>query len=96
MGFQLLQRGTSGKAKNAGVPEIVAAGAIFHGLLVRWLFYETAHGRPIGLDIAIAGFRPVGMDAERDECTVRGKCTRAGNRLAERVLVANNMVGGQD
>ncbi len=85
--------------EHAAVPVIVSGGDELLRHIERRLFHELRHavGRPAGLaaaDVAIAGFRRVGDDAEGHELAV----LREGNRKVRRLLkfahIANHMIRG--
>ncbi len=92
--FQRRQPRRRAQHEHARVPVVVAAGDVLLGRGQAGLLDELRHPRAIGTDIAVAGFRAVGRDAEDHDgalgCRVHGARESGG----EGRVVAHRLVGG--
>ena len=102
-GLQFVEKIRRAEQEHAAVPEIVAgADILLRGSKVGFLDECRNLMRPCGirqrrafLDVAVAGFRRGGDDAESGEMAVLRRLRRSENGRMERRHVADQMIGGQ-
>src|SRR3546814_6928659 len=70
--FQLAQHRVRPHAKHTGIPKETARFQILPGELKRGLFDKAHRALAIGLDIAVAGFRRAGLNAEGNQLAALG------------------------
>ncbi len=101
---QLVEIEAGGKQEDAAVPEIVAGGEIAFGARAVGLLDEggdviaavLAGKSGAAPDIAIAGFRPVGGDAEGDQGAGPRRPCRARQRRGEGGVIGDGVIGRHD
>ena len=105
---QMLAHGIRQRArrpeKHAGVPEVIARGNELLGPVQVGLLGKAAYvqrslvaGIVAGLNVAVAGFRTGGLDAQHHHVvTGRGQGDGFVERLQEARLVGDDVIGGKD
>ncbi|SDM80358.1 hypothetical protein SAMN05216517_106172 [Janthinobacterium sp. OK676] len=63
---------------------------------MRWLFYEAQHLAALCLNVAVAGFRRIWLDAKRDQITLLRKYGCVSDGVDERCLISDQMICGQN
>jgi hypothetical protein len=85
--------------EDAAVPGVAAFGEVALGDVELGLFFEAQHarraavGRRLALDVAVAGFRAVGRDAEDHDRALRGGAHGVLKCARERRAVGRGLVG---
>ncbi len=101
--FQFRQEGRGAEQEHTAVPVIIAGGQITLGGGLVGFFDKAFHRtnasiiqRSAGLDVAIAGFRGGGDDAEGDQVSGFRLRRDLENRGAKAGDIGDDMIGGQD
>ncbi|MEA1135932.1 hypothetical protein U8M49_27355, partial [Klebsiella pneumoniae] len=87
------------EAEHAGIPQVLAAVEVALrggqvGFLDKAFDPEAGAQRIAFFDVAEAGFRVVGLDAEGDQVAGFGQVAGLAHRFGERDFIENQMVGG--